>query len=164
MSFCLCLSVFYSTHAQISIFLSSRRLHAFTITASLCPSPGPDKWADNFPVANGPRQSPIDIVPGEASFDEGLPPLQLTYDPSTCLDILNNGHSFQVTFLDDADSSSQCPSAVVTFDFSDDFQAILCRGAETKNPVEALRAALTSKMPHSGRIPRGRHHPPTRTS
>lgn len=67
---------------------------------------GPEKWADNFPVANGPRQSPIDIVPGEASYDAGLKPLNLKYDPSTCLDILNNGHSFQVTFVDDSDSSS----------------------------------------------------------
>ncbi|XP_076617417.1 carbonic anhydrase 1 [Chaetodon auriga] len=67
---------------------------------------GPDKWADNFPIANGPRQSPIDIVPGGASYDGGLKPLSLKYDPSTCLDILNNGHSFQVTFLDDSDSST----------------------------------------------------------
>ncbi|XP_070841836.1 carbonic anhydrase 1-like [Chaetodon trifascialis] len=67
---------------------------------------GPDKWADNFPNANGPRQSPIDIVPGGASYDGGLKPLSLKYDPSTCLDILNNGHSFQVTFLDDSDSST----------------------------------------------------------
>uniref|UniRef100_A0A672Z1K6 carbonic anhydrase n=1 Tax=Sphaeramia orbicularis TaxID=375764 RepID=A0A672Z1K6_9TELE len=67
---------------------------------------GPDKWADNFPIANGPRQSPIDIIPGEASFDGGLKPLSLKYDPSTCLDILNNGHSFQVTFADDTNSST----------------------------------------------------------
>lgn len=67
---------------------------------------GPDKWADNFPIANGPRQSPIDIAPAKASYDAGLKPLNLKYDPSTCLDILNNGHSFQVTFVDDSDSSS----------------------------------------------------------
>ncbi|MEQ2273203.1 carbonic anhydrase [Xenotaenia resolanae] len=67
---------------------------------------GPDKWADSFPIANGPRQSPIDIVPGEASYDAELKPLVLKYDPSTCLEILNNGHSFQVTFVDDTDSST----------------------------------------------------------
>lgn len=67
---------------------------------------GPETWADGFPVANGPRQSPIDILPGDASYDAGLKPLRLKYDPSTCLDILNNGHSFQVTFVDDSDSSS----------------------------------------------------------
>ncbi|XP_034561956.1 carbonic anhydrase 2 [Notolabrus celidotus] len=67
---------------------------------------GPDKWADNFPIANGVRQSPIDIVPGAASYDAGLKPLNLKYDPSNCLEILNNGHSFQVTFADDSDSST----------------------------------------------------------
>ncbi|KAM9332495.1 carbonic anhydrase 1-like [Pholidichthys leucotaenia] len=67
---------------------------------------GPEKWAENFPVANGPRQSPIDIVPGDANYDAGLKPLSVKYDPSTCLDILNNGHSFQVTFVDDTDSST----------------------------------------------------------
>nr|AAC64172.1 carbonic anhydrase [Platichthys flesus] len=67
---------------------------------------GPDKWADNFPVANGPRQSPIDILPGDASFDAALKPLSLKYDPPTARSILNNGHSFQVTFIDDTDSST----------------------------------------------------------
>ncbi|XP_017261771.1 carbonic anhydrase 1 [Kryptolebias marmoratus] len=67
---------------------------------------GPDKWAESYPVANGRRQSPIDIVPSDASYDSGLKPLSLRYDPSTCLDILNNGHSFQVTFVDDTDSST----------------------------------------------------------
>uniref|UniRef100_A0A665X7U6 Carbonic anhydrase n=2 Tax=Echeneis naucrates TaxID=173247 RepID=A0A665X7U6_ECHNA len=67
---------------------------------------GPERWADNFPIANGPRQSPIDIVPGDSSYDAGLKKLNLKYDPSTCLDILNNGHSFQVTFIDDNDNST----------------------------------------------------------
>nr|ACU30151.1 carbonic anhydrase [Trematomus lepidorhinus] len=67
---------------------------------------GPDKWVSNFPVADGPRQSPIDILPGGASYDSGLKPLRLKYDPSNCLEILNNGHSFQVTFADDSDSST----------------------------------------------------------
>lgn len=68
---------------------------------------GPDKWADNYPVANGPRQSPIDIIPKEAVFDSALKPLKLSYDPANAAGILNNGHSFQVDFLDDADSSSK---------------------------------------------------------
>ncbi|KAM3860843.1 carbonic anhydrase 1-like [Diretmus argenteus] len=67
---------------------------------------GPDKWGDNFPIASGPRQSPIDILPGEAAYDAALKPLSLKYDPSTSMDILNNGHSFQVTFADDNDSST----------------------------------------------------------
>uniref|UniRef100_A0A3B4AK60 carbonic anhydrase n=1 Tax=Periophthalmus magnuspinnatus TaxID=409849 RepID=A0A3B4AK60_9GOBI len=77
-----------------------------TMSWGYAPHNGPDKWADNFPIANGPRQSPIDIVPGQASYDPGLKPLNINYDPSTCMDILNNGHSFQVTFTDDTDSST----------------------------------------------------------
>lgn len=68
---------------------------------------GPDKWADNYPVANGPRQSPIDIIPKEAVYDPDLKPLKLSYDPANAAGILNNGHSFQVDFLDDTDSSSK---------------------------------------------------------
>uniref|UniRef100_A0A8C8DS55 Alpha-carbonic anhydrase domain-containing protein n=1 Tax=Oryzias sinensis TaxID=183150 RepID=A0A8C8DS55_9TELE len=68
---------------------------------------GPDKWGKNFPIADGVRQSPIDIVTAAASYDGGLKPLCLKYDPSTCLEILNNGHSIQVTFIDDSDKSSQ---------------------------------------------------------
>jgi len=70
------------------------------------PDNGPDHWATNFPIANGPRQSPIDIVPGSCAHDPALKPLKLKYDPSTSIDILNNGHSFQVTFADDNDSST----------------------------------------------------------
>ncbi|XDV47794.1 hypothetical protein PO909_017350, partial [Leuciscus waleckii] len=66
---------------------------------------GPQKWCKDFPIANGPRQSPIDIQTKGASYDDKLKPLNLKYDPSTSLDILNNGHSFQVTFADDNDSS-----------------------------------------------------------
>lgn len=67
---------------------------------------GPDTWHEKFPIANGPRQSPIDIVTGEARYDPELRPLTLRYDPSVSLDIINNGHSVQVTFSDDKDASS----------------------------------------------------------
>ncbi|XP_026796800.3 carbonic anhydrase [Pangasianodon hypophthalmus] len=66
---------------------------------------GPAKWADHFPIANGPRQSPINIVPSQAQFDSSLKPLKLQYDASTSKDILNNGHSFQVNFLDEKDNA-----------------------------------------------------------
>ncbi|XP_053535749.1 carbonic anhydrase [Ictalurus punctatus] len=67
---------------------------------------GPDTWHEKFPIANGPRQSPIDIVTGEARYDPELRPLTLRYDPSVSLDIINNGHSVQVTFSDDKDAST----------------------------------------------------------
>lgn len=66
---------------------------------------GPSHWCDSFPVANGPRQSPIDIIPSQAQFDSKLKQLKLKYDPSTSKGILNNGHSFQVDFADDDDRS-----------------------------------------------------------
>lgn len=69
---------------------------------------GPDTWAEEFPVANdGPRQSPINIIPKEAKYDSSLKPLKLRYDPSNAKGILNNGHSFQVDYVDDTDSSSK---------------------------------------------------------
>lgn len=67
---------------------------------------GPHTWHEKFPIANGPRQSPIDIVTSEAEYDPKLRPLKLHYDPSVSLDIINNGHSVQVTFADDKDASS----------------------------------------------------------
>ncbi|KAM8838715.1 carbonic anhydrase [Synchiropus picturatus] len=70
------------------------------------PNNGPDKWQENYPVANGARQSPINIVPNEAQYDRSLKALKLKYDPSNSTGILNNGHSFQVDFVDDADTST----------------------------------------------------------
>lgn len=67
---------------------------------------GPAKWHETFPIANGPRQSPIDIVTGEVQHGPKLRPLTLRYDPSASLDIINNGHSVQVTFLDEEDTST----------------------------------------------------------
>uniref|UniRef100_W5N560 Carbonic anhydrase n=1 Tax=Lepisosteus oculatus TaxID=7918 RepID=W5N560_LEPOC len=67
---------------------------------------GPDKWHEKFPIAQGPRQSPIDIVPSQAQHDPNLKPLRIVYDPNTSKGILNNGHSFQVDFADENDSST----------------------------------------------------------
>ncbi|XP_056600274.1 carbonic anhydrase [Triplophysa dalaica] len=67
---------------------------------------GPEKWEEDFPIANGPRQSPIDIVPNQAQHDPSLKLLKLKYDPATAKGILNNGHSFQVDFDDEDDSST----------------------------------------------------------
>ncbi|XP_010892327.1 carbonic anhydrase [Esox lucius] len=70
------------------------------------PHDGPSTWIESFPIADGLRQSPINIIPGQTSYDPSLKPLKLKYDPSNAMDILNNGHSFQVGFLDEADSST----------------------------------------------------------
>nr|XP_055058039.1 carbonic anhydrase [Misgurnus anguillicaudatus] len=67
---------------------------------------GPETWEESFPIANGPRQSPIDIVPTQAQHDPSLKRIRLKYDPAAAQSILNNGHSFQVDFADDDDSST----------------------------------------------------------
>ncbi|KAL7842885.1 hypothetical protein SRHO_G00245740 [Serrasalmus rhombeus] len=67
---------------------------------------GPAKWVESFPIAEGPRQSPIDIIPSQAQFDSNLKQIKLKYDPSTSKGILNNGHSFQVDFADDDNKST----------------------------------------------------------
>uniref|UniRef100_A0A8C4ZMZ6 carbonic anhydrase n=1 Tax=Gadus morhua TaxID=8049 RepID=A0A8C4ZMZ6_GADMO len=61
---------------------------------------GPEKWVTKLPHRRWvPASPPSTIVPADASYDAGLKPLCLKYDAKDCIDILNNGHSFQVTIL-----------------------------------------------------------------
>lgn len=64
-------------------------------------------WHKNYPVAKGNRQSPIDIVPHEASYDASLTPIVLDYDLCTSINISNNGHSVTVDFDDSDDRSGE---------------------------------------------------------
>ncbi|XP_019405502.1 PREDICTED: carbonic anhydrase 13-like isoform X1 [Crocodylus porosus] len=66
---------------------------------------GPSRWKEVFPVANGDRQSPIDIKTTEAKYDPSLCPISPNYDPTSAKVILNNGHSTSVEF-DDAENKS----------------------------------------------------------
>lgn len=66
---------------------------------------GPAVWHKNYPVAQGSRQSPIDIVPHQAPHDHSLGPIILNYDHCTSINISNNGHSVVVEF-DDSDDRS----------------------------------------------------------
>uniref|UniRef100_A0A3Q3L2H2 Carbonic anhydrase n=1 Tax=Mastacembelus armatus TaxID=205130 RepID=A0A3Q3L2H2_9TELE len=66
---------------------------------------GPSVWHKNYPVAQGNRQSPIDIVPHQALHDPSLGPVVLNYDQCTSMNITNNGHSVVVQF-DDSDDRS----------------------------------------------------------
>ncbi|XP_052229208.1 carbonic anhydrase-like isoform X2 [Dreissena polymorpha] len=57
---------------------------------------GPSTWKDGFPIAEGSRQSPIDIVLSEAVYDVGLMagiPLGVDYKPEDETLLQNNGHS-----------------------------------------------------------------------
>ncbi|KAI1889902.1 hypothetical protein AGOR_G00167690 [Albula goreensis] len=63
---------------------------------------GPSVWHKDYPIAQGDRQSPIDIVPTEAVYDATLAPIALSYDLCTSISISNSGHSVVVEF-DDVD-------------------------------------------------------------
>ncbi|XP_061670976.1 carbonic anhydrase 7 isoform X1 [Syngnathoides biaculeatus] len=66
---------------------------------------GPSVWHKHFPVAQGNRQSPINILPSQASYDPSLQPILLNYDQCSSMNISNNGHSVVVDF-DDTDDRS----------------------------------------------------------
>ena len=55
----------------------------------------------------GERQSPINIRWKDSVYDPGLQPLTISYDPTTCLHVWNNGYSFLVEFEDSADKSGE---------------------------------------------------------
>ncbi|KAK3086570.1 hypothetical protein FSP39_020377 [Pinctada imbricata] len=59
---------------------------------------GPATWCKDYPVANGKRQSPIDIVPNSVSQEPSLQnnPLRVTYKPEPDVDISNTGASVKV--------------------------------------------------------------------
>ncbi|XP_008308413.1 carbonic anhydrase 7 [Cynoglossus semilaevis] len=66
---------------------------------------GPSVWHEDYPVAKGSRQSPIDIIPKRAPYDPSLGPIALDYNLCTSINICNNGHSVVVEF-DDTDDRS----------------------------------------------------------
>lgn len=77
---------------------------------------GPAHWKEVFPVANGDRQSPIDIKTEETKYDPSLRPLNPSYDPASAKIILNNGHSTSVEFDDTVNKSGLfLYSCTVTF-------------------------------------------------
>uniref|UniRef100_A0A673V2L3 Carbonic anhydrase n=1 Tax=Suricata suricatta TaxID=37032 RepID=A0A673V2L3_SURSU len=49
--------------------------------------------------------SPINIRWRDSVYDPGLKPLSVSYDPTTCLHVWNNGYSFLVEFEDSTDKS-----------------------------------------------------------
>nr|XP_046201467.1 carbonic anhydrase 7-like [Oncorhynchus gorbuscha] len=72
---------------------------------------GPDAWHKDYPIAQGNRQSPIDIVPEDTVYDASLPPIFVSYDHCNSINICNNGHSVTVEFddTDDKTESGQAP-------------------------------------------------------
>lgn len=72
---------------------------------SPCPllTAGPSQWHKLFPIAQGERQSPINIVSSQAVYSPSLKPLELSYEACRSVSIANNGHSVQVDFNDSDD-------------------------------------------------------------
>ncbi|NP_001072448.1 carbonic anhydrase 13 [Xenopus tropicalis] len=66
---------------------------------------GPEVWHDLFPLANGDRQSPINIITRDAIYDPSLQPLQVNYDHDSAKVVINTGHTFTMEF-DDGDDTS----------------------------------------------------------
>uniref|UniRef100_K7FYC4 Carbonic anhydrase n=1 Tax=Pelodiscus sinensis TaxID=13735 RepID=K7FYC4_PELSI len=66
---------------------------------------GPSEWYKSYPVAQGYRQSPVDIISTQAVYDPSLMPLIISYESCTSLTISNNGHSVMVDF-EDADDKT----------------------------------------------------------
>ncbi|XP_013371724.1 PREDICTED: carbonic anhydrase 7 isoform X3 [Chinchilla lanigera] len=64
---------------------------------------GPSNWHKLYPIAQGDRQSPINIISSQAVYSPSLQPLELSYEVCTSLSITNNGHSVQVDFNDSDD-------------------------------------------------------------
>ncbi|XP_011361346.1 carbonic anhydrase 5B, mitochondrial [Pteropus vampyrus] len=62
-------------------------------------------WESMDLVPRGERQSPINIRWRDSVFDPDLKPLIISYDPTTCLHVWNNGYSFLVEFEDSTDKS-----------------------------------------------------------
>lgn len=62
---------------------------------------GPDRWAELDPhwsaCSNGRTQSPIDIAPAKLLKAEWLEELRFAYKGTKKLEVLNNGHTIQVT-------------------------------------------------------------------
>ncbi|XP_028340117.1 carbonic anhydrase 7 isoform X4 [Physeter macrocephalus] len=69
-------------------------------------NPGPSHWHKLYPIAQGDRQSPINIVSSQAVYSPSLKPLELSYESCTSLSIANNGHSVQVDFNDSDDRTA----------------------------------------------------------
>ncbi|XP_051627657.1 carbonic anhydrase 3-like isoform X2 [Manacus candei] len=66
---------------------------------------GPERWHENYPLAKGDKQSPIEINSKDVQHDSSLPTWHASYDPGAAKTILNNGRTCRVVFDDTFDRS-----------------------------------------------------------
>lgn len=71
------------------------------------PPPGPEHWHENYPMAKGDKQSPIEINSKDVRHDNSLGPWHASYDPGAAKTILNNGRTCRVVFDDMFDRSGR---------------------------------------------------------
>nr|QGA42399.1 carbonic anhydrase [Eptatretus stoutii] len=64
---------------------------------------GPYTWVSHFPIAQGSRQSPVDLRSSDTRFDAKLQPLNYHYMPTSSRILNNNGFSFKLSFDDSSD-------------------------------------------------------------
>uniref|UniRef100_A0A670ZTJ1 Carbonic anhydrase n=1 Tax=Pseudonaja textilis TaxID=8673 RepID=A0A670ZTJ1_PSETE len=82
------------------------KLLAYILNCSFFLPKGPSQWYKSYPIAQGSRQSPIDIISTQAIFDPSLKPLSISYGSDSSLGISNNGHSVMVDFKDVDDKTA----------------------------------------------------------
>lgn len=77
------------------------------MTFPCLPPPGPEHWHENYPMAKGDKQSPIEINTKDVQHDNSLGPWHASYDPGAAKTILNNGRTCRVVFDDMFDRSGR---------------------------------------------------------
>ncbi|XP_038442808.1 carbonic anhydrase 5B, mitochondrial isoform X8 [Canis lupus familiaris] len=90
---------------QIPTFMPARPCSLYTCTYKTRNRALHPLWESVDLVPVGERQSPINIRWRDSVFDPALKPLTISYDPTTCLHVWNNGYSFLVEFEDSTDKS-----------------------------------------------------------
>ncbi|XP_029447461.1 carbonic anhydrase 3-like [Rhinatrema bivittatum] len=66
---------------------------------------GPEYWHEFFPLAEGSRQSPVELQTRHIKHDSCLHPLHIIYDPGSIQSVLNNGNTCRFVFDDSNDKS-----------------------------------------------------------
>uniref|UniRef100_A0A8C0JS09 Alpha-carbonic anhydrase domain-containing protein n=2 Tax=Canis lupus dingo TaxID=286419 RepID=A0A8C0JS09_CANLU len=92
---------------QIPTFMPARPCSLYTCTYKTRNRALHPLWESVDLVPVGERQSPINIRWRDSVFDPALKPLTISYDPTTCLHVWNNGYSFLVEFEDSTDKSGE---------------------------------------------------------
>lgn len=105
-------SISSTVHCAPRVFVGWSNFSPFLLGPCI---PGPVRWKEFFPIADGDRQSPIEIKTEEAKYDASLQPLSIQYDPHSAKIISNTGHSFSVDFDDTEDRSGWSPCYFFSF-------------------------------------------------